>query len=450
LFLPEVVIMGGRFVLLLVILTLAGTPPVLAFAGQPPAPSVRIMNLGVAGGRVLQVDVATSGVPHQDAEPATAAFTVWLDGVPAHAVLPLIDMPERFTMNFDLPQGVVSVGGIQIGSFHPVLPFDENMRFPVEVRLRSGTVEVADRQDVTILLPTVIVPGYLNELGSRDEGVIAGLRRYGYTASGASPTLFWFTYPSRHVSLDEGGRALAAYVRRVVLPASYASKINVIGYSVGGLVARWNIGYDVDGWSGLVNRLVLVGVPNEGTVMAYLDRQAPTYLPIGSMARTRLAATLEPTFPFWRPDAGHSWETPPARENTLLEQLNTRPLPSGVRVYLVYGSNDPDHVAGPQTTQGVTGQLPDGELSFGAGDGIVLAASAQGLPINGAPGVPGLAERAVLRIDVGPVYHTRVLDAGAAAIGRGLVDRFRNTVDEVQDMGQPGPSAAEIQGQQLR
>lgn len=363
---------------------------------------------------------------------------VWLDGVPARAAMPLIRMPSRFAMDLDLPAGVVRVGGIAVGTFRPVPRFRENLQFPVDVTVRRGSLAASARATATFLLPTVIVPGYLNELTGRDDDALSIFIRHGFRVGGAAPTLFWFTYHSHEVALDDAAQALAVYVRQVVLPATYADRINVVGFSLGGLMARWNIAHDADGWGTLVNRLVLVGVPNEGSVMAYLGEHAPFFVPFSGFGRTQTARILTPTFPFWRVRPGEAWRTPPDAENSLLAELNTLPLPDGIPVYMFYGSHDPHNSAGPLTAAGVTGALPGNSLSYAAGDGIVLAASAQGLPINGSGGVHALAERTVLRVDLGSVYHTHLLDAGADRIAGALLDRFLSTVDEAESAA-PSP-----------
>ncbi len=220
--------------LLVALLVLAAIPA----AGQPlDPPRVAILDAGMVG-QSMRITMATAGLGDPQAEPPTVTVSAWLDGVPIRAALPLIHMPPRFAMDLDLPAGVVRVGGVAVGTFHPVLPFTENMRFPIEVTVRHGPRTATARGDVTILLPTVIVPGYSNELGEPDGNVLAAFRRHGYADVGPAPTLFWFTYPSHQVTPEEGAQAIAAYVRRVVLPATYAAKINVVGYSVGGLLAR--------------------------------------------------------------------------------------------------------------------------------------------------------------------------------------------------------------------
>jgi len=402
---------------------------------------VAICSVRMVDGPALAVDLATQGLSEDDGAPAGGVtVSIWLDGVPARASLSLIHMPARFVMNFDLAAGVVRVGGVPVGTFAPVPPFSENLRFPAEVTVHRGMQAATARAEATILLPTVIVPGYLNELAGPDQDLLATFGRLGYQDGGTSPTMFWFRYPSRQVTLEEGARSLAAYVRQVVLPAAYAVKINIVAYSVGGLIARWNIAYDVDGWSSLVNRLVLVGVPNEGAVLAYVGNHAPSLLPFSGWARTPLAHSMIPTFPFWHEREQQPWNTPPDGRNSLLDRLNARPLPVGLRVYLFYASHDPRNTGGSKTAAGLTGQLPGAAVSYEPGDGIVLAASAQGLPVHGSRGVPALAERAVLRADLGSVYHLSVLSAGGRRIGTALLDRFYSTVDEAAKA--PGTSSS--------
>ena len=423
-----------RNAIILIVLLATGLIPPAAFSADRGSvtPQVTILDVGLVDAHAVRINLATSGLDTPGAEAPTVELAVWFDGVPARATLPLIHMPARFAMDLDLPVGVIRVGGISVGTFRPVSRFRENLEFPVDVTVRRGSLAATDRRVATFLLPTVIVPGYLNELTQRDEEALRVLIHHGYRVGGVAPTLFWFTYPSQEVGLEGGAQALADYVRRVVLPATYAARINVVGFSLGGLMARWNVAHDADGWGTLVNRLVLVGVPNEGSVMAYLGEHAPFFVPFSGFGRTRTARTLTPTFPFLRESAAERWHTPPGAENSPLAQLNALPLPPDIRVYIFYGSHDPNDSGGPQTTAGITGALPGGSLSFAAGDGIVLAESAQGLPIHGGGGVLGLADRTVLRVDLGAVYHTHLLAAGAGLIAEALRDRFLTKVDEAE------------------
>lgn len=392
-------------------------PAAAAFAGETQSVTLPAV-------RALRITVPLRGLPALPGEPATVSVATDVGAVPRRSTFSLQQLPADVTMDFDLPHGVVSVGGTRVGSFNPVAPLTDNLKFPVDVTVREGVDTITVHRDITLLLPTVIVPGFSNEKRtSPDTLVVKGFARYGYTDSTSVPTLFWYPYHSHTVGLEDGARALAAYVRRTVLSGVYAAKINVVAYSVGGLFARWLISYDYDGWASLANRVVLVAVPNEGTVMPYLGAHAPSFFPFAASAKTPLARVMDPVFPFWRANESDPWSIPPDDGNPALTALNARPLPPGIRFYSLFGNNDPERTGGPQTAAGVTGLLPGAVISYGPGDGIVLTASALGLPINGSPGVPDLAARAA-RVDVGRVYHIHVLEAGAAKAAAALQDRF--------------------------
>ena len=67
--------------------------------------------------------------------------------------------------------------------------------------------------------------------------------------------------------------------------------------------------------------------------------------------------------------------------------------------------------------------MPNATFSYGPGDGIVLAASALGLSINGGAAVPGLADRLVMKVDLGSVPHLSLLDTAIPQIADALTDR---------------------------
>jgi hypothetical protein len=389
-------------------------------------PTISIVAVGMANQHTLKVDVTTAGVDWLRGEaPAMATLAVWLGATPVHAALPLIGMPSRFAWVIDLPAGTVRVGGIAIETFSLVRPFTDNMRFSVEVTLRRGLHVAMDRRSGTILLPTVIVPGLLNMLGPPNERVLNGFRRLGYTDVGPAPTLFWFTYPAGGRTLPESANNLAKYVRLVVLSKAYAARVNVVGYSSGGLLPRWNVAYDVDGWGTLVNRLALVGVPNEGAVFAYVVEHSPLYRPFAAWGRSPLAATNRPTFPFWRARSGEPWTMPPDGGNPMLAQLNSRPTPDGVRVYLYYGELAP----GPRrTVRGFTGSLIGGAATYGPGDGVVLVASVLGQSINGTGEIAGLTRRVVLTVNLGSVLHVFLFPKAASLVANAMQDGFQTSL----------------------
>lgn len=315
----------------------------------------------------------------------------------------------------DMPAGTLRLGGVAIIEFAPIPPPAENTPIAVEITVRQGTAVATTRRNGTLLLPTVIVPGYLNDLDAKpDAEVVSVLEQRGYRTTGASPTAFWFAYPSRRFSLQEGARALANYVRQTVLPSIYASRINVVGYSEGGLLARWNLAFD-HGWTHLLNRLVMVGVPNEGTAATYLYGWYPA---LAGLAATPAARQMLPTYPFWRPDSGTSWTIPTDGRNSSLALLNAQPLPEDVRMYALYSNS-----ARLGTWAGMTGSLPNVAPSFGPGDGIVLTASALGLPINGGAGIPGLADR-LIKVELGDVRHLTLLQTAMPKVTDVLTDRW--------------------------
>lgn len=329
----------------------------------------------------------------------------------------------RIPAAIDLRAGKVRVGGdASVVEFAPVPPFEENTSIDLEVTVRQAADVATARQSSMLLLPTVIVPGYLNDLGGKPGGLVSFLEQRGYHATTASPDLFWFSYRSRALGLKDAARALAAYVREVVLPETYATRINVVGYSLGGLLTRWNLAFE-PGWDHLVNRFVMVGVPNQGAVASYVY----AWYAIGSLARTAAARDLIPTFPFWQPVPGAPWRLPPDGQNPTLAELNTHPLPYGPRVYAFYGNQGPLDPRDRGTWAGVAGdlqQLQNAVFSSGPGDGFVLTASALGLPINGGGGISGLVDRLVMKVDLGAVGHMSLLNAASPKIADVLTDRM--------------------------
>jgi hypothetical protein len=414
--------MNWRKTIIVTIAVALLAPASSAFGEPTQVLSVSMLDVRLVNGHILRVDIAMAGVIPQGTENPDLALDAWLGDVRAHGSLLLTHMPPRFSMDIDFPAGAVWVGVVKVGEFAPVRPFTDNVRFPVQVTVRQGDRLATASRVVTLLLPTVIVPGVGNELSRRPDEMVAPFIRGGYRGDGRAPTLFWFEYPSHQVELEEGGRRLAEYVRQVVLTQKYADKINVIGYSLGGLIARWNVQFDVDGWGTLVNRLILVGVPNEGAVLAYTYRNVPSFLPFAYFAHAPAARALMPTFPFWRATPTEPWSMPSDGGNPALAQLNARSIPRGIRVWVFYGSRSGN---APNTLVGVTESAQSAD--FAPGDGVVLADSALGLPIHGGSGVAAFLTPNVVRVDLGPVGHSDLLAVGADRIVAALLDRFLET-----------------------
>jgi hypothetical protein len=406
-----------------VVVALLAAPARPVFGQSVQFPSVGIFDVRMVDGHILRVDIVTTGLDPKGTDSPDITLDAWPPGgARVRGSLLLTYLPPRFSIDIDFPAGAVRVGVVKVGEFGPVRRFTDNVRFPVQVTVRQGSRVATASRVVTLVLPTVIVPGVANELSPQHEEVLSAFIRRGYRDDGRALTLFWFEYPSHQVELEEGAHRLAEYIRKVVLAQTYAGKINVVGYSLGGLIARWNVQFDVDGWGTLVNRLILVGVPNEGSVLAYTYRNVPTFVPFAYFAHAPAAHAMMPTFPFWRAAPTEPWSTPPDGENPELTHLNTRPIPQGVRVWVLYGSHDANS---PNTLAGLTesGQSRD----VASGDGVVLADSAQGLPIHGGNGVAALMTSNVVRVNLGPVGHGDLLAAGVDRVTAALLDRFLET-----------------------
>jgi len=392
-------------------------------AGAPEVPRVAIVGADLADAHTLRLTITTAQLD-RGADPPMLTLAMPTGPVSVSTELPLSRMPSRFAILLDLERGRVLIGGILVGTFPPLPPPGDNLRLPVAVTVHEGSRAVTSRAVAELLLPTVIVPGYHNERLDAPEAILAEIEKAGYVGAGPAQTVYWASYRSGSLALQAEAAEVADYVRRVVRPAVYASRINVVGYSVGGLAARWNIAENVDGWTHFVNRLVLVGTPNEGMTIAYIADRSLAGFPLTGWAHGPLVRDLYPTFPYWRANGGEPWTTPPGGSGTTLAQLRSRDMPESVRVYVLYGNNPRVDGSGFDTVEGITGALPTSALSFGPGDGLVLAASAQGLPIHGDTGDPVLRRRTLCRIDVGPVYHTRLLRVAMPWIARVLRDRW--------------------------
>ena len=90
---------------------------------------------------------------------------------------------------------------------------------------------------------------------------------------------------------------------------------------------------------------------------------------------------------------------------------------------------DLEDAGGTLTLLGVTGESGGAVFTYGPGDGVVLVASALGLPIQGGDGVAAFAGHESQRVDLGPVAHVSVLAAGAEKILAVLLDRILDRVE---------------------
>lgn len=108
--------------------------------------------------------------------------------------------------------------------------------------------------------PVVIVAGTFSP-ALANEPLAARLRADGYSVS-------IFELPNLGTGdINASARALASFVNGVRF-ATGAAKVDLIGHSQGGLVARSFVKYD--GGAGVVDSLITLGAPNRGTYTANL------------------------------------------------------------------------------------------------------------------------------------------------------------------------------------
>jgi triacylglycerol lipase len=122
---------------------------------------------------------------------------------------------------------------------------------------------VAARADPPV--PVVLLPGWHGDPGSFDA-MVPALERAGLraVAVGYSPSADGQHIPE--VASAVVGPAIEAALVRLGYPAG--SPVDIVGYSMGGLVARSLI--EKAGWAPRVRNLVMLGTPNHGTVAAWV------------------------------------------------------------------------------------------------------------------------------------------------------------------------------------
>lgn len=131
--------------------------------------------------------------------------------------------------------------------------------------------------DRSVPVPVVFLPGLGND-GPGGEGGLGDIASLAFLAAldagaggayqtgGDDPTLVVHPYASLTESLSASAKGLKKRVRRMLRGTSFAC-VDVVGYSMGGLVARR---WAADHGRGKVRRMVFLATPNEGAPLAQL------------------------------------------------------------------------------------------------------------------------------------------------------------------------------------
>src|SRR5438045_5985300 len=119
-------------------------------------------------------------------------------------------------------------------------------------------------------VPVVLVPGWHGDASSFDP-MIPALKAAGLTVldfDPARPGAQALTYApaadGQHIP-DVATSVVAPAVEAALVRAGYPkdAAVDIVGYSMGGLAARYLI--EKTGWAGRVGTLVMLGTPNHGT-----------------------------------------------------------------------------------------------------------------------------------------------------------------------------------------
>jgi pimeloyl-ACP methyl ester carboxylesterase len=145
------------------------------------------------------------------------------------------------------------------------------LHFDVTVTVsETGGADVSQRVTADVPLPCVVLAGFGNENapGSMTAFTTALDVAAGgvYTTAGDHPTLVVHEYPSLTASLATLGKGLGRRVHST-LRGTVFGKVDLVGYSYGGLVAR---SYFAQGGGTTVRRCAFLGTPNKGTPVAYI------------------------------------------------------------------------------------------------------------------------------------------------------------------------------------
>jgi len=225
---------------------------------------------------------------------------------------------------------------------------------PMPYRFCVRPTDDSPRCSVGVIpLPVAVIHGIFGDLAALSPEMdpypplLAALRRSGYADTGGYRTLTFVRYPSVTAFLglvDHSlqkrlfGDGVTDYAARYLAPAvqgllaeSYAARVDLVGHSMGGLLARAYVRTPAN--AGRVRDVVMIGTPNLGS--------ARTFMEVGSMANLpETARDLLPTYPYLYDEGQRGYLDPPVH-NLFLSALNMRPFVAGVSITCIYEGSFP-------------------------------------------------------------------------------------------------------------
>jgi hypothetical protein len=143
------------------------------------------------------------------------------------------------------------------------------------VALTVALVAPAGVARAELPVPVVLIPGWHGEPAAFDR-MIPALEASGLTVLDFDPAqpgpqalAYAPTAEGQHIP-DISAAVVRPAIDAALVRAGYppGAAVDVVGYSMGGLVARWLV--EKAGWASRVNTLVMLGTPNHGTIAAWV------------------------------------------------------------------------------------------------------------------------------------------------------------------------------------